>query len=135
MAAKLAFGLEHPRRLLALLKKHLSRDDHIRMFSAVVDGLVEDVSLKQCLEYIRDWNTNAKHCEEAQLLLRMILERYSPQRIASIPGVSSLLEAIEAYSIRHFHRLQKLHQASYVVDYILDAMNVLAPDEDKMEVM
>ena len=105
------------------------------MFSAVVDGLVEDVSLKQCLEYIRDWNTNAKHCEEAQLLLRMILERYSPQRIASIPGVSSLLEAIEAYSIRHFHRLQKLHQASYVVDYVLDAMNVLAPDEDKMEVM
>jgi len=128
LAARLAFELDRPRQLLAVLKKHLPRSDHLVLFSALVDCLHDDQRLKQCLEYIREWNTNAKHAEEANMLLRMIFERVSPQRLMSIPGISEVMEGIESYSVRHLNRLQKLHQSTYVVDYLLNSINAVLPD-------
>lgn len=124
----MAFELEHPRELLFILKKDLKREDRLSLFSAIVDEQSDTDSLKKCFEYIRDWNTNAKHCEEAQILLKMILERNTPQKLTSIPGIASFLEAIEAYTARHFDRLQRLHRSTYILDYLLDAMEVLTPE-------
>eukprot|EP00210_Caulerpa_lentillifera_P006480 g6192.t1 len=125
LAAELAFSLEHPRKLLSLLKTNLDSNERQLMFSAIVGTLDDEVSIKKCLEYIRDWNTNAKHCEEAQVLLKTLLETIPPRTLIAIPKVEPILLAIESYSQRHFNRLQKLNQSAYLVDYTLDALNVL----------
>lgn len=46
--------------------------------------------LKAALEYIREWNTNAKNCHAAQALLRAILLRHPPADVLAVPGARRL---------------------------------------------
>lgn len=42
-------------------------------------GTLSEDELKLCLEYIRDWNTNSRHCAVAQAMLQAILVKHQPQ--------------------------------------------------------
>lgn len=42
-------------------------------------GELTEEELKLCLEYIRDWNTNSRHCSVAQAMLQAILVKHQPQ--------------------------------------------------------
>lgn len=48
------------------------------ILTKLVGGLSEE-ELKLCLEYIRDWNTNSRHCAVAQAMLQAILVKHRPQ--------------------------------------------------------
>lgn len=42
--------------------------------------------LKDALEYIREWNTNAKNCHAAQAMLRAILLHHAPGDVLQVAG-------------------------------------------------
>lgn len=62
---------------------------------------------------------------------RAILETFTPDRIVSIPGISSVLDGLQAYTLRHFSRINRIIQSSFLVDYTLSSMNVLIPEDNK----
>eukprot|EP00887_Chlorella_sp_A99_P000001 scaffold16.g1.t1 len=84
--------------------------------------------LRQSLEYIREWNTNSKHCFAAQSMLRALLRQRTPQDLLAVPGVGPLLEGLVPYTQRHYARADRLLRSTYICDYILGALNVLQPE-------
>lgn len=79
-AAQLAFELKQPGRLLAVVNKACEAGP--TKAHPILTNLVGELSeeeLKLCLEYIRDWNTNSRHCSVAQAMLQAILVKHQPQ--------------------------------------------------------
>ena len=87
-AAQLAFELKQPGRLLAVVQKAYeagpAKAHHI--LAALVKGLDQE-QLKLSLEYIRDWNTNSRHCSAAQAMLQAILVQHQPEVYLPCAGV------------------------------------------------
>ena len=87
-AAQLAFELKQPGRLLAVVTKACeggpSKAHHI--LTKLVAELSEE-ELKLCLEYMRDWNTNSRHCSMAQAMLQAVLVQHPPQ-VSLLPQYS-----------------------------------------------
>lgn len=87
-AAQLAFELKQPGRLLAVVNKACevgpAKAHHILTHLV---GQRSEEEVKLCLEYIRDWNTNSRHCAVAQAMLQAILVKHPPQ----VRGVPSLV--------------------------------------------
>ena len=82
--------------------------------------------LLQWMKYVRQWNTNSRHSVLAQYCLSMVLRNFKPEKLMLIsPEMKSITEAILAYSDRHFKRIDKLVQQSYLLGHTLSAMNVL----------
>jgi U3 small nucleolar RNA-associated protein 13 len=50
----------------------------------------------------------------------------------SINGVSEAIPAILSYSERHFQRIDKLYQASYLLEYMSSLMSLL-PNETNLK--
>jgi U3 small nucleolar RNA-associated protein 13 len=130
-AAGLAFEMKHPGRLLAVINSaYLGGQEAGETILRNVVADLDSEKLRQCLEYCREWNTNGRTCFAAQAILGAVLREHSPSELVAIPGVAALLEAIEAYTRRHFARTDRLLRSTFVVDYVLGAMNVLTPAND-----
>mmetsp|Transcript_12867 Transcript_12867/g.18988 ORF Transcript_12867/g.18988 Transcript_12867/m.18988 type:complete len:1186 (-) Transcript_12867:96-3653(-) len=86
-----------------------------------------DDKLSKALTYIHDWNTNSKYSTVAQTLLNSIFRVVPLQRLQQLPTARHTLNGLLAYSERHFQRLDRLVQSSYLVDYLLAAMRLTAP--------
>ena len=52
------------------------------------------------------------------------------QELLAVPGLHTLLDALVPYTQRHFSRADRLLRSTYLVDYVLGAMNVLSPEEE-----
>ncbi|EME32612.1 uncharacterized protein Gasu_03800 [Galdieria sulphuraria] len=72
--------------------------------------------------YCRDWNTNVNQFLLAQHVLNCLLTSHSFHNISSIPGTKEVLQAILAYSERHYQRLSKWSSRSFMLDCILESM-------------
>ncbi len=79
-AAQLAFELKQPGRLLAVVNKACEGGPvKAQQILTKLVGELTEGELKLCLEYIRDWNTNSRHCSVAQAMLQAILVKHQPQ--------------------------------------------------------
>jgi U3 small nucleolar RNA-associated protein 13 len=126
-ALKLSLKLDKPFQALNVIEMAMSdlskADENLRIMVGTLDF---DLTQK-LLTYIRDWNTNAKHSHAAQATLFQLFHTYKADSMTKFPLMKDLLQALIPYSTRHFQRLDKLMQASYILDYTLQAMNLL-PD-------
>ena len=52
-----------------------------------------------------------------QVLLSSIFLAVPPDGLRQVPGIKQLVESILPYSERHFARLERLHKASFLLDY------------------
>ncbi|GAB4820492.1 hypothetical protein N2152v2_007538 [Parachlorella kessleri] len=131
-AAALAFEMRQPGRLLTVLKKAFDRgpEESQRILARLANGMGPD-DLRQCMEFCREWNTSAKTSYAAQAMLHAILQHHPPQELLAVPGLHTLLEALVPYTQRHFSRADRLLRSTYLVDYVLGAMNVLSPEEEE----
>ncbi|GMF19212.1 unnamed protein product [Phytophthora lilii] len=144
-AVQLAFELNHPNRMLQILRDLLEGPRHKDqpvlpgnkpidpdnfspedIFSPVVLSL-EDEQLTTLMEWLRDWNTNARNTSVCQVLVSTILRELPPSRLKSLDGVSKTVEALIAYSERHFQRIDRMLQKSYLVDFSIVTMKSLLP--------
>jgi U3 small nucleolar RNA-associated protein 13 len=136
-ALKLALKLEKPLQALQIIETVLSNPPQ-RADELLRDmvGSLDFALTQQLMTYLRDWNTNAKHSHAAQSTLFQLFHTYRADSMTKFPLMKDLLQALIPYSTRHFQRLDKLLQASYILDYTLEAMNLLPdlqPIEDSQE--
>ncbi|KAJ0395737.1 hypothetical protein P43SY_004268 [Pythium insidiosum] len=146
-AVQLAFELGHPNRLLQILhdllngprhqdyptlpdapreKPDFERFEPEQIFSRVVASLSAE-QLKTLLGWLVDWNTNAKHTAITQTLLSTILREVPPATLKQVEGMAKTLDALIAYSERHFARIDRMLQKSYIVDFSVVSMKNLLP--------
>ncbi|CAM9396122.1 unnamed protein product [Phaeothamnion confervicola] len=105
-------------------------DGATEMDGVVLDAFVRTWSkerLALCLSYCRDWNTNAKKAVVAQALLSSILRCFSIDTLKGVEGCATVVDALLSYSQRHFDRVDRLAQASFICDYTLTSMQMLLP--------
>ncbi|KAF9124187.1 U3 small nucleolar RNA-associated protein 13 [Mortierella sp. 14UC] len=131
-AITLALSLEQPFRLLQLFNQiQQDRPEHdasvtgLEAVDRVLLGLSPD-QIAKLLGYVRDWNTHAKNMRAAQTVLHAILQQRKVQEMIEIPGIKDLLDGLLPYSDRHFQRVEALTVRSFVVDYTVQAMDLLS---------
>ena len=79
-AAELAFELKQPGRLLAVVHKaYEAGPAKAQLILASLVQQFDQDQLKLCLEYLRDWNTNSRHCSAAQAMLQAVLVQHQPE--------------------------------------------------------
>ena len=123
--------MSQPRRLLGVFWELLdSGAQGIEQMNAAVREICAPAladppdrsGLSRLLSHARDWNTNSKSSRVAQALLTAVLTAVGPDTLRQVDGIKHLVESILPYSERHFARLDRLHRASYLLDYTLHAM-------------
>ncbi|EIW72892.1 hypothetical protein TREMEDRAFT_42066 [Tremella mesenterica DSM 1558] len=115
--------------------------------SKEIDMVIQTLSLpdlSQLLLYVSDWNTHSRTSTVSQIILYAILQLRTPEEIIQSfnrntrngmlsdggkkdmkkeINMRDLLDGLIPYSERHFSRLDRLVQDTYVLDYILGEMD------------
>jgi U3 small nucleolar RNA-associated protein 13 len=137
-AITLALQMDQPGRLFTLFKTVVETEvpDEGRMsgLTAVDEVLAHlgDEQLYKLLIRLRDWNTNVKSAPVAQRILWTVVKSYPASRIAGLRpkgkigakgSLKDVLDAIKAYSERHYKRAEELVDESYLLDFTLREMD------------
>ncbi|CAK7220659.1 U3 small nucleolar RNA-associated protein 13 [Sporothrix curviconia] len=148
-ALTLALQLNQPGRLLSVLSQ-VGEAGANPSVDAALASLTDD-QLYLLLLRVRDWNTNGRTATVAQRVLATIVRSYPTTRLSGLAkrrhaktategesddlsGVSSsirganikdVLDALLAYTERHYKRMAELLDESYLVDYTLQEMDAL----------
>lgn len=132
--------MSQPGRLLHLFTTVLSQSSSTYTGSVEVDEVIRTLSgldLARLLKHVRDWNVNARTSPIAQRVLHAILRLRSPEEIIKaydsvqpdvekrkeVTGLREVLDGLIPYSERHFARIDRLVQDSYVLDYVVGEMD------------
>jgi hypothetical protein len=93
--------------------------------------------LEQIAEYLLEWNTNARNSFLSQCLLQALVNTKGTAALMKIRSLKLQLQAFLAYSERHFQRIDKLHQASHVLEYMTTLMSVLpeTTEDDRISLL
>eukprot|EP01117_Protostelium_nocturnum_P020075 TRINITY_DN887_c0_g2_i1.p1 TRINITY_DN887_c0_g2~~TRINITY_DN887_c0_g2_i1.p1 ORF type:complete len:845 (-),score=185.07 TRINITY_DN887_c0_g2_i1:138-2672(-) len=135
-AIKLAFALDQPNRIFSIFEEIVNDSEASIIESnptfqqklSCMESIVTGFGISQlakCLEYIRDWNTNAKKSLLAQGLLNVILTKIPVSKLQKVSHFKEIVEGLLPYTERHFQRSQTLLQKSYLIDYTLQRMDSL----------
>lgn len=137
-AITLALQMDQPGRLFSLFKSvvETEKPDEGSMsgLDAVDDVLANlaDEQLYKLLLRLRDWNTNVRTATVAQKILWTIVKSYPASRLAGLRpagkvgakgSLKDVLDAIRAYSDRHYKRVEELVDESYLLDFTLREMD------------
>jgi U3 small nucleolar RNA-associated protein 13 len=137
-AIVLALQMDQPGRLFGLFKSvtetEAPNEGSLSGLDAVDDVLsnLADEQLYKLLLRLRDWNTNVRTAPVAQKILWTIVKSYPAARLAALrPGgkvgakgsLRDILDAIRAYSERHYKRVEELVDESYLLDFTLREMD------------
>jgi len=130
-AALLALRLEHPGRLLHVVKDVLLEGNSEAVLKDVSTALsLEQVG--QVLGYVKDWNTTGRNSGAAQALLHAVLSTWPLRQLEQVQDMKALVDALLPYSQRHLQRLEDSLQRSYMLDFTLHAMQASLGGEDGM---
>ena len=78
--------------------------------------------LLRVLQYCREWNTRSRNSNVALLIVRAITSSLPIHELAAIDGLPEITAAIVPYAERHFERLDRLHESSFLLEYVLGSM-------------
>jgi U3 small nucleolar RNA-associated protein 13 len=92
---------------------------------AQIIGRLHDGRLSTLLEYIKEWNTRAKHSFIVHEVLRMVLGAVPGDRLMALPAFKAASLAIVPYTQRHLERMDRTLQSTYLLNYTLHAMQRL----------
>ncbi|CAM9603348.1 unnamed protein product, partial [Hapterophycus canaliculatus] len=144
-AIALALELKRPQKLWSVLRDAMTEgmgeggssvgddDATTEMSSRRLDEHVSSWTMDtigQCLGYCRDWNTNARKAVVVHALVGSILRCVSIASLKELPGCAELVRVLIPYSERHFQRLDRLLQSSYLVEHTLASMQMLVGEGD-----
>ena len=135
----LALQLNHPARLLGICQSVVdtspAEEGSISGINAVDDVIAElaDEQLLTLLMRLRDWNTSARTARVAQRFLNVIVRCYTPDRLKKLGrrrGGRAVLEALAAYTERHYRRNEEIWGQSFIVDFFLGQMDQLGAEDN-----
>ncbi|KAJ0419962.1 WD40-repeat-containing domain protein [Aspergillus carlsbadensis] len=87
---------------------------------------------------LRDWNTNARHSKIAQRILFALFRSYPASTFVELASskmvkrspdgraaaaMKDILQALAAYTERHYRRVEELEDESYLVEWVLGEMD------------
>jgi U3 small nucleolar RNA-associated protein 13 len=150
-AITLALQLNHPGRLLSLftaaMDTCLDGDGQESLTgNPAIDTVLQSLdpdNLYTLLLRVRDWNTNARTSRVAQRILYALSKSYPPSTFVALAtrhrelppsagnggksstseGIKEVLDALTAYTERHYKRIEDLIDESYLVEWILSEMD------------
>ncbi|KAI9884293.1 MAG: hypothetical protein M1823_003923 [Watsoniomyces obsoletus] len=145
----LALQLDHPGRLLSLFTNVIytvpSEEGSLSGILAVDEVLanLDDEQLWLLLVRIRDWNTTARTSPVAQRLLGVLVRVYDVGRFVGLKNsrkrrkgdaaaLDDILDALKAYTLRHYERIEELVEQSYLIEYTLGEMREVLGDMGEM---
>jgi len=144
-AIVLALQMDQPARLLSLFKSVVETEQpdagSLTGLHSVDDVLANlaDEQLYKLLLRLRDWNTNVRTAPTAQKILWAVVKSYPAARLARVRpqakvgakgSVKDIVDAIRAYSERHYKRIQDLLDESYLLDFTLGEMDEVGGSSD-----
>mmetsp|Transcript_48422 Transcript_48422/g.95929 ORF Transcript_48422/g.95929 Transcript_48422/m.95929 type:complete len:1007 (+) Transcript_48422:70-3090(+) len=97
-------------------------DPYVRAFT--------DEQLEKVVTYVKEWNANARHCFTSQVLLNALLRLVRAEALIKHRVVLEALPALLSYSERHYQRLDRLNQASYMLEYFASMIALLPIDPE-----
>jgi U3 small nucleolar RNA-associated protein 13 len=133
-ALEIALQLEKPLQALKVLNSIVEND--VQKGQSGLETLQRHVKgwsmarTTQILRYCRDWNTRARNCHMAMLVLKAIVSTIPAHTLAAAEGVPEILAGITPYAERHFDRLDRLHASTYLLDFALFSMGSLDMEQD-----
>lgn len=131
-AMLMAMSLQQPFRLFSIFDDILEspnpsnpeREHRTKIIFEIFKSFTSD-QVSTLLSYIKDWNTNAKHCSIAQSLLHLLFQSFSPSYFIENKSMKPILEALLPYTERHLQRADQLVTNSFILDYTLQSMDLL----------
>ncbi|CAG8064917.1 unnamed protein product [Penicillium olsonii] len=151
-AITLALQLNHPGRLLSLFTAAInaaddptsSAEDRERAAGSLsgnpdIDEVLQNLdpaNLRTLLLRLRDWNTNARTSRVSQRILYVLFRSYPASTFVELAtqsvrgkngraaaGLKDILQALAAYTERHYRRVEELVDDSYLVEWVLGEMD------------
>ncbi|ODQ60850.1 hypothetical protein WICANDRAFT_83170 [Wickerhamomyces anomalus NRRL Y-366-8] len=126
----LALALDHPMRLYNVLKSSIGSNPNPKEFilGEELDQVINTLNDDQILllfKRIRTWNVNAKFFQVCQKLIKVLLSKFSVEKLIEIPGLIKIVESIIPYNERHYQRIDGLVEQSFILDYSIGEMDKL----------
>ncbi|XP_060581284.1 transducin beta-like protein 3 [Ruditapes philippinarum] len=132
-AIGLAITLEQPFRLLNILKEILSEEGgNDKLFSTLQKLRMDQIDA--LLRFAVKWNTNSRHCHEAQVIISSVLKTYPPKQLHELGNLKSSVEGLLPYTGRHFNRMSRLVQQSMFLEYTWQCMKGISSLQPHAEV-
>ncbi|XP_077590202.1 transducin beta-like protein 3 [Stigmatopora nigra] len=122
-ALGLAISLDQPHTVLSVIKAIREEKESSEVLEKTVLKLRADQK-EALLRYCGVWNTNARNCMEAQVVLRVLLTHLPPEELLEYQGARSVVEGLIPYTERHMQRIGRLLQASMFLNYMWQKMRV-----------
>jgi U3 small nucleolar RNA-associated protein 13 len=139
-ALTLAISLGHPSKVLMILTTVLEEDkDSSNVLSGPgalfnedwsrrLDPYVQawsDEELQKLLQFLKEWNTNSRNCYVSQILLNSLFRVVKVEKLMQWKEFREMSIGIQAYTERHFQRLNRLSQAAHFLDYIVSVISIM----------
>ncbi|XP_036771840.2 transducin beta-like protein 3 [Manis pentadactyla] len=122
-ALGLAISLDWPHTVLTVVQAIRRDPEACEKLEATVLRLRRDQK-EALLRFCVTWNTNSRHCHEAQAVLGVLLRHEAPEELLAYEGVRASLEALLPYTERHFQRLGRTLQAATFLDFLWHSMKL-----------
>uniref|UniRef100_A0A3Q3W6A1 U3 small nucleolar RNA-associated protein 13 C-terminal domain-containing protein n=1 Tax=Mola mola TaxID=94237 RepID=A0A3Q3W6A1_MOLML len=122
-ALGLAISLDQPHTVLTVIKAIRQAEDSSELLEKTVLKLRVDQK-ESLLQYCAVWNTNARNCQDAQVVLQVLLTHVPPEELLQYQGARNHLEGLIPYTERHMQRIGRLLQASMFLNYMWQKMRV-----------
>ncbi|XP_062581560.1 transducin beta-like protein 3 [Saccostrea cucullata] len=132
-AIGLAITLEQPFRVLNIIKEILYNPNGKTELEATLQKLRLD-QIDSVLRFASEWNTNSRHCREAQFVLNTVLRTYPPEEILKFSNIKSTMEALIPYTERHFQRMNRLLQQAMFLEFTWGCMRRATDKAGPLEV-
>lgn len=117
-ALKLALKLDRPYQVLRIIQEVIKTGE--RAINETIKELRDDQkeSLWKCA---MQWNTNSKHCVQAQLVINILLGELQTGQFKPM-GLSSTIEGSLQYTERHLKRITQMMKDMYFLNYTINCM-------------
>ncbi|XP_076998293.1 transducin beta-like protein 3 [Tamandua tetradactyla] len=122
-ALGLAISLDRPHTVLTVIQAIRRDPEACEKLETTVLRLRRDQK-EALLRFCVTWNTNSRHCHEAQAVLGVLLRYEAPEELLAYEGVRTALEALLPYTERHFQRLSRTLQAASFLDFLWHNMKL-----------
>ncbi|KAM9780107.1 transducin beta-like protein 3 [Neosynchiropus ocellatus] len=122
-ALGLAISLDQPHTVLSVVKAIRLSEDGGALLEKTVLKLRPDQK-ESLLRYCAIWNTNARNCLDAQVVLQVLLTHLPPEELMQYQGARTHLEGLIPYTERHMQRIGRLLQTSMFLNYMWQKMRV-----------
>jgi U3 small nucleolar RNA-associated protein 13 len=138
-ALKLALTLSHPSKVLTILiaileeekkdngelpiDKLFQEEWSLRLDPYVME--MNDEELHKILAYLKDWNTNSRHCYVSQILLHSLFRIVKAEKLMQWKDFREISLGLQAYTERHYQRINRLSQAAHFLDYIVSTISLM----------